>query len=186
MLNKSPKRIVIIGSAGVGKTTLLNSIKKKLELKVIPEIAREICNRLGYKNLYEIKDHDKFRLLVLKEQIKFEEKYKEFLSDRSTIDCWVHWVRWSWNSTKTYESEEYYKLAYIQALKYSHIIFIPRLFKLKKEDGFRWNNEDYQNQVDRLFREMLLEWQLMERTYIVKSKNLRDRVKEVSEHLKFS
>ena len=56
MLSKSLKRIVIIGSAGVGKTTLLNNIKRRAGLKVIPEIAREICNKLGYKNIYEIKD----------------------------------------------------------------------------------------------------------------------------------
>ena len=183
MLDKSPKRIVIVGSAGVGKTTLLNNLKKKLDLKIIPETAREICNKLGYKSIYEIRDHDKFRSLVLSEQIKFEEKYKEFLSDRSTIDCWIHWVRWSWNVKKTFESEEYYKLAYSQALKYSHIIYIPRMFKAK-DDGFRWSDEDYQKQVDRLFREMLLEWQLMGRTYIVESKDLKERIKEVIKYLK--
>ena len=183
MLNKYPKRIVITGSAGVGKTTLIRNLKKKVNLKIIPEIAREICNRAGYKSIYEIKDHDKSRYLVLKEQIEQEEKYREFLSDRSTIDCWIHWVRWSWCIKKTFESEAYYKLAYTQALKYSHIIYIPRMFKAK-DDGFRWNDKDYQNQIDRLFKEILLEWQLMRKTYIVKSKDLKERVKEVTKYLK--
>ena len=85
-------------------------------------------------------------------------------------------------SKKTFESEKYYKFAYGQALKYSQIIYIPRLFKTK-EDGFRWNDEDYQNQTDRLFREILLEWQLMGRTYIVESKDLKERAKEVMKYL---
>ena len=182
MLNKSPKRIVIVGSAGIGKTTLLNKIKKYFNLPIIEEQARVICKKLGYKNIYEIKDPHNFRITTLKEQIKLEEKFKQFLSDRSSIDCWVHLVRWSWQMQKTFESEKYFKLAYEQALKYSHIIYIPRLFK-PKEDGFRWNNEDYQNQIDRLFKEILLEWQLMSRTYIIKSSNLKDRIKEVKEYL---
>lgn len=184
MLKDSKKRLVIIGSAGVGKTTLVNNLKKELGLKVIPELARDICQKLGYKNIYEIKDHDKFRLLVLKEQIKMEEQYKGFISDRSTIDCWVHWVRWSWCSKKTFESETYFKLAFTQALKYSHIIYIPRLFKTK-DDGFRWNDEDYQNQIDRLFREILLEWELIGRTYFVTSKDIKERTKEAVKYLSY-
>lgn len=185
MLKKSPKRIIITGSAGVGKTTLLNGIKKYTGLSIIGEQARIICNKLGYKNIYEIKDHSKFRLLTLKAQIKQEEKYKQFISDRSTIDCWVHWIRWSWNNQKTFESEKYFKLAYNQALKYSHIIYIPRLIK-PKEDGFRWNDNDYQNQIDRLFREVLMEWQLMNKTYVLQSKDLKNRIKEVKSFLNFS
>ena len=171
------KRIVIIGSAGTGKTTLFNKLTRLLKIKTIPEQARIICKNLGFKNIYEIKDQEKFRIKTLKEQIKIEEKYKEFLSDRSTIDCWIHWVRWSWGNTRTSDSEKYFKAAFKQACKYSHIIYIPRLFK-PLEDGFRWNDSDYQNQLDRLFKEILLEWQLINRTYIIKSKELKERLKE--------
>lgn len=183
MPNKTQIRIVIIGSAGVGKTTLLNRLKNKLKLKVIPEQARIICKEMGYKNIYEISDQNKFRQLALNTQMSKEEKLKEFISDRSTIDCWVHWVRWSWSEVKTSESEKYYKLAFEQALKYSHIIYIPRLFK-PENDGFRWNNNEYQNQIDRLFKQTLLEWQLMNRTLIIQSRNLSERLIEVNNFLK--
>ena len=183
-LNKIHKRIIVIGSAGVGKTTLLNSIKNKLKLKVIPEQARIICKKLGYKNIYEIENPDTFRILTLKQQIKHEEKFKQFISDRSTIDCWVHWVRWSWCEAKTFESEKYFKQSYRQALKYSHIIYIPRLFK-PKEDGFRWNNEEYQNQIDRLFKQFLLDWELMNKTHIVRSTNLKERINEALNFIRY-
>ena len=116
MSNKHPKRIVIIGSAGVGKTMLVESIKNKFKLKLIPEQARIICHEMGYKNIYEIKEPHKFRLLTLKKQIELEERYNQFISDRSTIDCWVHFVRWSWQVQKTFESEKYFKLAIIKRL----------------------------------------------------------------------
>lgn len=183
MKKNKETRIAIIGSAGVGKTTLLYELKKKMKLNVIEEQARIVCQKLGYKNIYEIKDPEYFRFLTLKSQIKTEEKCNNFISDRSTIDCWVHWVRWSWGKAKTFETERYFKLAYNQALKYSHIIYIPRLIK-PKEDGFRWNNRDYQNQIDRLIKETLLGWQLMTRTYIIKEKNEKLRAKEVLDYFK--
>ncbi len=183
MLNKTLTRIVIIGSAGVGKTTLFNSLKNKLKLKVIPEQVRIICKEMGYKNIYEINDQKKLRQLTLNAQVNKEEKFKEFISDRSTIDCWVHWTRWSWSEAKTSESEKYYKIAFNQSLKYSHIIYIPRLIK-PRNDGFRWNNNEYQNQIDRLFKQTLLEWQLMNRTLIIQSKDLNERLREVSDFLK--
>ncbi|MBI2995332.1 MAG: ATP-binding protein [Candidatus Melainabacteria bacterium] len=178
ILKGIPKRIVIIGSAGTGKTTLFEALQKKIKLKPIKEQARVVCKELGYRNIYEIEDPNKFRLLVLERQIKLEEKLKQFISDRSCIDCWIHWVRWSYGIHKTFESEKYFKTAFLQSLKYSHIIYLPRLIT-SKEDGFRWNNEDYQNQIDRLFKATLLKWQLMNRTYIIRSSNLKERVKEV-------
>lgn len=182
LISNSPKRIVILGAASTGKTTLLNKIQGLLDIQIIPELARVICKELGYKNIYEIKDQMKFRFLVLKKQIERENKLNNFISDRSTIDCWVHWVRWNYESSKTYESEKYFNLSYMQALKYSHIIYIPRMFKAK-DDNFRWNDEDYQNQIDRLFKGILLEWDLMKRTHIIQSKDLRSRVKEVLDFL---
>lgn len=177
-MNHYPKRIAILGAAGVGKTTLLNKIQDSLDIQIIPEQARVICKELGYKNIYEIENPKKFRFLVLKKQIEKEEKLNNFISDRSTIDCWVHWVRWDFETSKTFESEQYFNLSYNQALKYSHIIYIPRMFK-PKNDNFRWNNNDYQNQIDRLFKSILLEWDLMKRVHIIQSKDLKERIKEV-------
>ncbi len=180
--NNNPRRIALIGSAGVGKTTLLNKLKDNVDLQIIEEQARVICKELGYKNIYDIKDPTKFRFLVLKKQIEAEEKLNQFISDRSTIDCWIYFLRWSYQEVKTYEAEKYYNLSFNQSKKYSDIIYIPRMFRTK-DDNFRWADNDYQNQIDRLIRETLREWGLMKRTYIVQSKDLKERVKEVKDYL---
>lgn len=187
-MNKKNKRIVIVGSAGIGKTTLAEKLAKKIKLKLIPEQARVICTLYGFKTIYEITNPNVFRQRVLNAQIKEEEELNTFLSDRSTIDCWVHWLRWSCNKALASETKNYFNKAYNQALKYSDIIYIPRnsthssntkALSSKFNDGFRWNNEDYQNQVDRLFKEILLDWDLMKRTLIITSHSLKNRIKEV-------
>lgn len=170
------KRVVITGAAGVGKTTLLDSIFKgesPLEFGFsfenfvkIPEIAQELCKERGYKSIYEIGDHHQFRLDVLDEQIRREEEIiqsgKSFISDRSTIDCWVYFMRWSWNTGTVEEAEEYYQKARSQAEKYDQIIYIPKTRKTP-EGGFRWSNDTYQTQVDRLIHSVLFEWDLLDR-----------------------
>ncbi len=79
----------------------------------------------------------------------------------------------------TYDTEDYYELAREQSRKYTQIIYVPPMFA-SQEDRFRWTNLDYQKQIDRLVRTTLYEWQLLERTCIVQSAKLEDRVKEVS------
>src|SRR5947207_13909564 len=96
--NNLLKRIVVIGSAGVGKTTIVKAIQPRINLKIIKEQARLICKKLGYKNIYEIKNPNIFRLETLNCQIKAEEELKQFISDRSTLYGWVHWYSWSWNT----------------------------------------------------------------------------------------
>lgn len=182
MFKDNKKRVVIIGSAGVGKTTLFNRLSKRVSLKLIPEQARIICKKFGFKNIYEIKNPTKFRWEVLNQHRHLENKYTNFLADRSTIDCWVHHMRWDWNNNKTFEAEKYFKKAKSQALKYSHIIYIPRLIE-PEEDGFRWNDDDYQNQIDRMLLNTLREWGLIHRTYFIKSTDIKQRVKESLEFL---
>lgn len=186
------KRVAIIGAACVGKTSLLESIFKSLEndnsdnayIK-IPEIARSLCKEQGYENIYEIKDADQFRIDVLNKQIDTEDESNTFISDRSTIDCWVYYMRWSWNSKKVEATEEYYQKAKSQAQKYDKIIFIPKMFDAI-EDDFRWANDVYQMQVERTFKSTLYEWELLDRTYTIKSSNLEERVAEVFQALELN
>ncbi|MBI4533284.1 MAG: AAA family ATPase [Candidatus Melainabacteria bacterium] len=163
----------------MGKTTLAQVIASQLGLEIIPEIARQLCKSMGYERIGEIPDQEGFKHQVLSLQIETEEHLVNFVSDRSTIDCWVLWQRWNICTAMTYDTESYYELARKQSTKYTRIIYIPPLF-VPQEDRFRWTNLDYQKQIDRLVRMTLYEWGLLERTCIVQSAKLEDRVKEVS------
>jgi hypothetical protein len=153
-----------------------------LSLPVIPEIARELCLTMGYKYTGEIPEQEDFKRLVLTQQIDYENKLRDFISDRSTIDCWVLWQRWNICQAMSYDTEAYYEKARAQAQEYSRIIHVPPMFE-PVNDGFRFADKDYQKQIDRLVRATLYDWNLLHRTYFVKSPHLEGRVQEIAEWL---
>lgn len=176
--NSYVMRIIVTGASGVGKTTLVEMLAPLISLPVIPELGRQICAEMGYKTIGEIPDQEKFKQKVLEAQVKAEEEANSFISDRSTIDCWVLWQRWNLSQAMTFDSENYYLTARAQAEKYTHIIYIPPMFP-PSEDGFRWTDIDYQRQIDRLVRMTLHEWNLLDRTYTVQSLQNQERLAEV-------
>ena len=171
-------RIIVTGASGVGKTTLVEALAPELKLAIIPELAREICESMGYKQIGEIPDQEAFKKLVLTKQIESEDSLGSFISDRSSLDCWVFWQRWNICSAMTYDTESYYHLARSQSTKYTRIIYIPPMFA-PPDDGFRWTDADYQQQIDRLIRMTLYEWQLLDKTYVLQSEGPQERLKEI-------
>jgi hypothetical protein len=82
----------------------------------------------------------------------------------------------------TYDTEAYYERARSQSSKYTHIIYIPPMFA-PQEDGFRWTDSDYQKQIDRMVRTTLYDWKLLDRTLMLKSEGVKERVAEVMDWL---
>ena len=154
-----------------------------LSLPIIPEIAREMCLEMGYKYIGEIPDQDDFKRKVLATQIESENRAQSFLSDRSTIDSWVLWQRWNICEAMSYETEQYYNQARLQAQSYTHVILIPPMFD-PVDDGFRWTDKDYQKQIDRLVRMTLYEWNLLDRTFVISTETTQARLAEVLAWLK--
>jgi nicotinamide riboside kinase len=171
-------RIVITGASSVGKTTLAETLSSKLGLPMIAEVSRQHCQELGHYSFTEILDRETFNFQVLQKQIEAEDKLTSFVSDRSALDYWVFWQRWSICGAMSYDTEKFYNQAKPRAEKYTHVIYIPPLFAAD-DDGLRWTDPDYQMQFDRLVRMTLYEWGLWERTHTIKAEVLEERVNEV-------
>jgi len=178
-------KLVLIGASGVGKTSLAQLLSAKLDLALIPELAREACHQMGYQNPTEVPDQEQFRALLLEKQLLREAEHESFVADRCSIDCWVMWQRWQLCSAMTYTTEAYYKTCRGQAERYTHVIYIPPLFS-PQEDAFRWTDADYIKQIDRLTRLTLYDWELWDRTYTIKSAEISERVQEVTSWLEVS
>jgi len=172
------KRIIITGASGVGKTTLVEALTPLLSLSQIPELGRDICHQMGYQKLTDIPDQEAFKRAVLEAQISRENELGEFVSDRSTIDCWALWQRWNICSAMSYDSESYYESSREQAQKYTHVIYVRPMFQ-PVDDGFRWTDLDYQKQIDRLVRMTLFDFALLERTFVLNELTTEKRVQEV-------
>jgi predicted ATPase len=179
------KRIIITGASGVGKTTIVEALTPLLSLPQIPELGREICHQMGYRNPTEITDQEAFKQSVLKAQIEREERLQSFISDRSTIDCWVLWQRWNLCSAMSYDTEAYYEKSRAQAEKYTHIVYVPPAFP-PVDDGFRWTDLDYQKQIDRIVKMTLYDFGLWEKTFVVNEISVEDRVLAVAKWLETS
>lgn len=180
---KQLKKIALIGAAGTGKTTVFDRLfalpKIQEQFSAIPELARIVCKEKGYKSPYEIEgDINEFRFDVLRRQIKEENSKVSFIADRSTIDAWAYFMRWSWNTCTVEMTEEFYQAAYDQAQKYDLLIYFPISFPVV-DDGFRWDNEIYQKQVDRLLLSLVKDWCLENKFYTVQSTDIEERILEL-------
>ena len=141
----------------------------------MPEVARALCHQMGYQNPTEIPDQQRFRQIVLEQQIEMEINVPSFVADRCAIDCWTLWQRWQICSAMTFDSENYYDRCKRQSESYTHVIYIPPMFT-PPEDAFRWTEPDYVKQMDRLTRLTLYDWKLLERTLTIETDVLENRV----------
>jgi predicted ATPase len=181
-------RIAIIGAGGVGKTTLLDNLFKYNNViqsySKIEEVVRILCTERGYHSPYDIPELElhQFRMEVLDRQISLENEAHNFIIDRSTLDAWAYFMRWSWNTCSVELAETFYEKAYAQASKYDLLIYIPIMFPAV-DDGFRWTNPIYHKQIDRLLRSIIRDWGLEDRVYEIEAVDLSKRVEELKQQL---
>jgi len=136
-------KVYFIGPASSGKTTLARYLSKKLNILLLPEVARTVLAERELNidilrtNLDEVNSYQEE---IFFRQIKEEEKLKDFVSDRS-FDNLAYACAYATNFKDLFNSEECDK--YIKSIK-SGIengdtkVFFVRPFKsILKNDGIR-------------------------------------------------
>lgn len=142
------RRIAIVGSFSTGKTTTAEILARRLDLPLLPEVAREVVE-LGFKL-----DKDagpETETLIFLRQYNNELSTPEFVGDRSLIDVMAYagWVLANQTRTKEfYLWDECVRLAERRLrTSYSHVFYLPIEFPIVL-DGLRPDDPAFQKDID--------------------------------------
>lgn len=153
-----PSRIGILGSHGVGKTTLAKALSNELHVTRIDEVARTVLS-LGF----ELNDQATIQtqLLMWLGQLWEEQDLEEFVADRTLLDVVVYsnYMRAKLSPKELYFLNAIEALTYQHMLSYSALIYVPIEFD-PEDDGVRSTDLEFQNEIDVLFKSYLNKFQL--------------------------
>jgi adenylate kinase family enzyme len=142
------RRIAIVGSFSTGKTTVAEVLARRLNVPLLPEVAREIVE-LGFKL-----DKDatpETETLIFMRQYNNELSIDEFVGDRSLIDVMAYagWVLDNQPRRKEFALwEECERLAERRLrTNYSHVFYLPIEFPIVL-DGLRPDDPEFQSEID--------------------------------------
>lgn len=142
------RRIAIVGSFSTGKTTLAELLARRLDLPLLPEVAREVVE-LGFKL-----DKDatpETEALIFLRQYNNELSTESFVGDRSLIDVMAYagWVLDNQERRKEMALwDECIKLAERRLrTSYTHVFYLPIEFPIVL-DGLRPDDPGFQKDID--------------------------------------
>lgn len=174
------RRIAIVGSFSTGKTTLAELLARRLDLPLLPEVAREVA-ALGFK-LDKDATPDTEALIFLK-QFNNELEMDEFVGDRSLIDVMAYagWVLDNQPHRKEMLLwEECVRLAERRLrTNYSHVFYLPIEFPIVL-DGLRPDDPAFQKEIDERVVGLLKSHGI---AYSTLSGSVEDRLTQIDDHL---
>jgi len=121
-------KIVVSGSAGTGKTTLINYIAPTLNYPVIPDFADVVLQEMGYKSFKETSwdVSRQIRMEVLERKIQAESQEKIFISDKCVVNYLAYWLILSMVDATEEENDKFIKLTKKHAPIYDLVIIPPQ------------------------------------------------------------
>lgn len=182
-------KIAFTGSHGVGKTTLISTLEKKIEkikkVEVTKEIPRIICDLINEPEYFRRNQNNlKKQMLIFFGQIiqeyELSKKDSEILiCDRTIFDHWAYtiYLMESELDNELKKVIEYFMVSHM--LSYNHIFYIPIEFEVE-DDGTREDDRNFQKEVDRLIIKNLNENKI---PYTEINGSIEERLKTVSKKL---
>ena len=165
-------RIAIVGSAGVGKTTLATTLSSHLELPLSPDPVRPLLGELNLPAPNRQTDADRLALCdaVLNRRMAFESSHDAFVADRAALDTAVYWLRWC--PARAFPSETAALLARARQhmARYTHVLLLPWGALPLEDDRVRTPDPWYQYGMHALTRGVLADWGV---PYVEVSRELR-------------
>jgi nicotinamide riboside kinase len=168
-------KIVIIGSHGVGKTTLIQRLKSMYpNCNFIDEVARDLQIRLG-KSTRDMNTDEKsqFQLEAMQLQINQEKSFESYISDH----CAISYLPYSTDLPVYGELKKMIRDSYLANLKQLTIIYIPIEFGLEN-DGLRFTDNEYQQYIDETLVDLLHKYNLK---FITITGTVKERLKQIKQ-----
>jgi nicotinamide riboside kinase len=171
-------KVYFVGSHSTGKTTCARYVSEKHQLPMITEVARMI---LSEKELHldslrtDLRVVDDYQMQIFKRQIEEEQKYKDFVSDRS-FDCLAYAAQHARVLPAALKSEEL--VSYLANLRdpQSFIFFVRPSKATLKADGVRESlTWDGVVAIDAKIKFMLEMWEL--RYFQISMDNMQERAR---------
>lgn len=150
-------RIALAGTHSSGKSELIRELK--LPYHRIDEIARSEIKRL-WKLPHEMTDSERlmFQLNLFNKQIEEEDKYKQFISDRSLFDIIAYWADvFGVQLTKMLLEQVRYM--------YDLILATPIQWEMQ-DDGIRKVDEVYRIEIQKRIFSYIKEYHAWETSYL--------------------
>jgi nicotinamide riboside kinase len=142
------RRVAIVGSFSTGKTTLAEAAAPKLDLPLLPEVAREVVE-LGFKL-----DKDatvEVETLIFLRQYYNEMIHESFVGDRSLVDvmAYASWVLENQERRKEFALWDTCLSIAKHNLRsqYTDVFYLPIEFGIVA-DGLRPMDPDFQQDID--------------------------------------